>query len=141
MDTETLILHSGQKFVCFVVHFHKKFWFWYQTGIVPEKAYAGIWPLLEISSLNLPYIRAIFQRKLLFWDIFCIHWYLFLLLVVQSNFHIQSVKWFQEDLEGFCPNCKSWSCYLDFLIWFWNNHEQKISTMHFHQLWENEQKL
>ena len=52
MDTETLILHSGQKFMCFVVHFHKKFWFWYQTEIVPKKVYAAIWPILEISSLK-----------------------------------------------------------------------------------------
>ena len=52
MDTETLVLHSGHKFMCFVVHFHKNFWFWCQTGIVPEKVYAGIWPFLEISSLN-----------------------------------------------------------------------------------------
>ena len=50
---ETLVLLSGQKFVCFVVHFYEKFWFWYQTGIVPKKVYAVIWPLLEISSLKL----------------------------------------------------------------------------------------
>ena len=53
MDTETLILHSGQKFMCFVVHFHKKFYFWHQTGIVSKKVYAVIWPLLETSSLNI----------------------------------------------------------------------------------------
>ena len=52
MDTETLVLHSGQKFMCFVVQFHKKFWFWYQTEIVPEKVYAMILPLLEISPLK-----------------------------------------------------------------------------------------
>ena len=38
--------------MCFVVHFHKKFWFWYQSGIVAEKVYATIWPILEISSLK-----------------------------------------------------------------------------------------
>ena len=53
MDAETLVLHSGQKFMCFVVHFYKKFLFWYQTGIVPEKVYATILPILEISSLNI----------------------------------------------------------------------------------------
>ena len=57
IDIETLVLHSGQKFMCFVVHCHKKFWFWYQTGIVPEKVYAGIWPLLEISSLKLLHLQ------------------------------------------------------------------------------------
>ena len=29
MDTEVLILHSGQKFMCFVKQFHEKFGFWY----------------------------------------------------------------------------------------------------------------
>ena len=53
MDTETLVLQSGQKFMCFEVHFCEKFWFWHQTGIVCEKVYAVVWPLLEISSLNL----------------------------------------------------------------------------------------
>ena len=52
MDTETLVLPSGQKFMCFVVQFHENFRFWYQTGNVPEKVYAVIWPLLEISSLK-----------------------------------------------------------------------------------------
>ena len=52
MDTETLVLHSGQKFMCFVVQFHENFRFWYQTGNVPKKVYAVIWPLLEISSLK-----------------------------------------------------------------------------------------
>ena len=36
--------------MCFVVHF--QFWFWYQSGIVAEKVYATIWPILEISSLK-----------------------------------------------------------------------------------------
>ena len=52
MDTETLVLPSGQKFMCFVVQFHENFRFWYQTGNVPEKVYAVIWPFLEISSLK-----------------------------------------------------------------------------------------
>ena len=62
MDTETLILHSGQKFMCFVVHFYEKFWFWYQTGIVPKKVYAVIWPLLEISSLNV-FHKGVLRKK------------------------------------------------------------------------------
>ena len=64
MDTETLVLHSGQKFMCFVVHFHKKFWFWYQTEIVPKKVYAAIWPILEISSLNfhLPFLELLVEQ-------------------------------------------------------------------------------
>ena len=53
LDAETLILHSGPKFLCFVVHFYKYFWFWYQTKIVSEKVYAVIWPILEMTSLNL----------------------------------------------------------------------------------------
>ena len=56
MDTETLVLHLGQKFMGFVAHFHKKFWFWYKTGILPEKVYAAIWPISEISSLNLAFL-------------------------------------------------------------------------------------
>ena len=53
MDTETLVLPSGQKFMCFVVQYHENFRFWYQTGNVSEKVYAVIWPFLEISSLKL----------------------------------------------------------------------------------------
>ena len=49
---ETPVLHSGQKFMCFVVNFHRMFWFWYKTGIVSKKVYAVIRRLLEISSLN-----------------------------------------------------------------------------------------
>ena len=49
---ETLVLCSGPKLTCLVVHFHKYFWFWCQTGIVPEKVYAAIWPVLEITSLK-----------------------------------------------------------------------------------------
>ena len=50
--TETLILHSGSKFLCFVVHFYKYFWFCYQTGFVSKKVYAVIWSVLEITSLK-----------------------------------------------------------------------------------------
>ena len=49
---ETLPFQPGQKFLCFVVHFFEKVWFWCQTKIVPKKVYAGIWPVLEITSLN-----------------------------------------------------------------------------------------
>ena len=49
---ETLPFQPGQKFLYFVVHFFEKVWFWCQTKIVPEKVYAGIWPVLEITSLN-----------------------------------------------------------------------------------------
>ena len=52
LDAETLLLHSGPKFLCFVVHFYKYFRFWYQTEIAPEKVYAVIWPFLEITSLK-----------------------------------------------------------------------------------------
>ena len=55
---ETLVLHSGPKFTCLVVHFHKYFWFWCQTGIVPEKVYAAIWPVLEITSLKFTECRS-----------------------------------------------------------------------------------
>ena len=61
MVTETLVLHSGQKFMCFAVHFHEKFLFWYQTGIVPENVYAAIRPVLEALKshivLTLSYVR------------------------------------------------------------------------------------
>ena len=53
LDAETLVLHSGLKFLCFVEHFYKYFWFWYQTDNVSEKVYAQIWPVLEITSLKL----------------------------------------------------------------------------------------
>ena len=52
LDAETLVLPSGPKFLCFVVQFYKYIWFWYQTKIVPEKVYAMIWPILEITSLE-----------------------------------------------------------------------------------------
>ena len=52
LAAETLVLHSGPKFMCLVVHFDKYFWFWYQTRIVPEKVYAAIRPVLEITSLK-----------------------------------------------------------------------------------------
>ena len=49
---ETLPFQPGPKFLYFVVHFFEKVWFWCQIKIVPEKVYAGIWPVLEITSLN-----------------------------------------------------------------------------------------
>ena len=52
MDTETLILHSGQIFMCFVVQFHENFRFLYQIGNVPEKVYGVIWSPFEICSLD-----------------------------------------------------------------------------------------
>ena len=52
MDAETLVLHSGPKFLCFIVYFYKYFWFWYQTEIVSEKVYVVIWTVLEITSLK-----------------------------------------------------------------------------------------
>ena len=52
MDTETLISHYGQIFMCFVVQFHENFRFWYQTGNVPDKVYAVIWSPLDTSSLD-----------------------------------------------------------------------------------------
>ena len=55
LAAETLVFQSDQKFLCFVVQFHEKFWFLYQTRIVPEKVYARIWPVLEITSLKYQY--------------------------------------------------------------------------------------
>ena len=52
LDAETLVLHSGPKFLCFVVHLYKYFLFWYQTENVSKKVYAVIWPVLEITSLK-----------------------------------------------------------------------------------------
>ena len=52
LDAETLVFHSGPKFLCFLVDFYKYFWFWCQTEIVSEKVYAVIWPVLEITSLK-----------------------------------------------------------------------------------------
>ena len=49
---ETLPFQPGPKFLYFVVHFFEKVWFWCQIKIVPEKVYAGIWPVLEITSLK-----------------------------------------------------------------------------------------
>ena len=48
----TLVLTSAPKFLWLEVHFDKLFWFWYETEIVPEKSYYGIWPFLEIHTLN-----------------------------------------------------------------------------------------
>ena len=56
LDAETLVFHSGPKFLCFLVDFYKYFWFWCQTEIMSEKVYAVIWPVLEITSLNLQQI-------------------------------------------------------------------------------------
>ena len=52
LDAETIVLHSGPKFLCFVVQFYKYFWFWYQTEIVSKKVYAAFWLVLEITSLK-----------------------------------------------------------------------------------------
>ena len=52
MDTDTLVLHLGQKFMYLVVQFHENFRFWYQTGNVPDKVYAVIWSPLDTSSLD-----------------------------------------------------------------------------------------
>ena len=52
LDAETLVFHSGPKFLCFLVDFYKYFWFWCQTEIVSEKVYAVIWPVLKITSLK-----------------------------------------------------------------------------------------
>ena len=56
LDAETLVFHSGPKLLCFLVDFYKYFWFWCQTEIMSEKVYAVIWPVLEITSLNLQQI-------------------------------------------------------------------------------------
>ena len=53
LDAETLVFHSGPKFLCFLVDFYKYFWFWCQTEIVSKKVYAVIWPVLKITSLKL----------------------------------------------------------------------------------------
>ena len=52
LDAETLVFHSGPKFLCFLVDFYKYFWFWCQTENVSKKVYAAIWPVLEITSLK-----------------------------------------------------------------------------------------
>ena len=52
LDAETLILHSVPKFLYFVEHLYKYFWFWYQTEIVSDKTYAVIWSVSEITSLK-----------------------------------------------------------------------------------------
>ena len=52
LDAKSLVLHSGPKLLCFVVHLYKYFWFWYQTEIVSKKVYAMIWLFLEIISLK-----------------------------------------------------------------------------------------
>ena len=53
LDAETLVLHSGQKILRLVVYFYKYYWLLYQTEIVSEKVYDTIWPVLEITSLNI----------------------------------------------------------------------------------------
>ena len=55
LDAETVVLRSGQKFSCFVVHFCKYVCFGYKRKIVSKKVYALIWPVLEIASLNTLY--------------------------------------------------------------------------------------
>ena len=66
---EALIFQSGPKFLCFVVQFYKKFWFWCQTRIVPEKIYAKIWPVLEITSLKCLFPSLIDATYLSMWTI------------------------------------------------------------------------
>ena len=41
LAAETLVFQSDQKFMRFVVGFYEKFWFWYQTRIVPKKFMQG----------------------------------------------------------------------------------------------------
>ena len=62
LEAETLVLHSGPKFLRFKVHFYKYFWFWYQTENVYEKVYAQIWPVLEITSLK--YAKILYSKSL-----------------------------------------------------------------------------
>ena len=50
--TETLVLILAPKFLWLIVHFDKQFWFWYETEIVPKNLYSGMWPFLEIHTLN-----------------------------------------------------------------------------------------
>ena len=51
--TVILVLTSAPKLLWLVVCFDKQFWFWYETDIVPENSYSGIWPFLEILSFIL----------------------------------------------------------------------------------------
>ena len=46
----------------FIVHFPKKFWFWYQIEIVSKKVYTPIWPVLEITTLNWTEQRNIYSE-------------------------------------------------------------------------------
>ena len=62
----TFILTSASKFLWLVIHFDKLFWFWYETEIVTENSYSGIWPFLEIRTLK--WILYKFVSKL---HIFC----------------------------------------------------------------------
>ena len=57
LDAETLVLHSGPKFMCLLVHFYRYIWFWNQTEIVSKKIYAVICSVLKITSLNIPWFR------------------------------------------------------------------------------------
>ena len=63
LDAETLVFHSGPKFLCFLVDFYKYFWFWCQTEIVSEKVYAVIWTVLEITSLKPKFIKSLLEDE------------------------------------------------------------------------------
>ena len=64
LNTETHVLHSAPKFLYFLVHFYTYCWFWYQTEIVPEKVYAVIWPVLEITSLKVSMFSDFLDHKI-----------------------------------------------------------------------------
>ena len=66
LDAETLVLHSRLRFLCFVVHFYKYFWFWYQTQIVSEIVYAVIWPSPKLKSTNFTSLISLLLPPLFF---------------------------------------------------------------------------
>ena len=96
LDAETLVFHSGPKFMCFLVDFYKYFWFWCETEIVSKKVYAMIWPVLEITSLNFSAFASFPVHVLLCLEV---HWEWRKFNVVEANFFFQSFAHFRQGFK------------------------------------------
>ena len=116
LDAETLVFHSGPKFLCFLVDFYKYFWFWCQTEIVSEKVYAVIWPVLEITSLK------VFKQQVE-WNTSV--WYIFNIPFGFQRLREfwQVTNWFDFALFEFLIHMKIEN---NGLFWFWSNPSEHL---------------
>ena len=78
---EAFLLYSSPKFMCLVIHFHKFFWFWCKTGIVAEKVYAAICPVLKITSLKDFHFPLFSNQTQILGSSFDLFWQVFILFI------------------------------------------------------------